>query len=82
LIQSLVTESPKSTRVKVQIMPVHRMTLQVLGFICIALAVVGGMMYPLNTMSTFEILAYVLSVSAGVSGILFLLYRRGFGDEL
>jgi hypothetical protein len=63
-------------------MPAHRMTLQVLGLICIGLAVIGGMMYPLSTMSAFEILAYVLSVSAGISGILFLLYRRGFGDEL
>jgi hypothetical protein len=82
LTQSPVTESPKSPRVIVQTMPTHRLTLQVLGFICIALAVVGGMMYPLNTMSIFEILAYVLSVSTGISGILFLLYRRGFGDEL
>jgi hypothetical protein len=82
LTQSPVTESPKSPRVIVQTMPAHRLTLQVLGLICIALAVVGGMIYPLNTMSIFEILAYVLSVSAGISGILFLLYRRGFGEEL
>jgi hypothetical protein len=39
-------------------------------------------MYPMNTMSIFEISAYVVSVSLGISGILFLLYRRGFGDEL
>lgn len=33
-------------------------------------------------MSIFEILAYVVTVSFGVSGILYLLYRRGFGEEL
>lgn len=81
MIQSPATESPKSPRVIVQAMPAHRLILQVLGLLCITLAIVGGIMYPLNTMSTFEILAYVLSVSAGISGILFLLYRRGFGDE-
>jgi ABC-type multidrug transport system permease subunit len=57
------------------------MALQVLGVICIALAIIGGMMYPVNTMSAFEIIAYVLTVSAGISGVLFLLYRRGFGEE-
>jgi TRAP-type C4-dicarboxylate transport system permease small subunit len=63
-------------------MPSLRVIFQVLGFICIILAIIGGLMYPMNTMSIFEISAYVVSVSLGISGILFLLYRRGFGEEL
>jgi len=46
------------------------------------LAIIGGLMYPINMMSIFEFFAYVVTVSLGISGILFLLYRRGFGEEL
>jgi len=77
-----LTESPKSTLVQTKTMPSHRVIFPVLGFICIMLTIIGGLMYPMNLMSIFEVSAYVVSVSLGVSGILFLLHRRGFGDEL
>ena len=63
-------------------MPSHRVIFQVVGFICIILAISGSLMYPINMMSIIEIIAYVVAVSFGVSGILYLLYRRGFGEEL
>jgi hypothetical protein len=63
-------------------MPVHRNTLLVIGIICLALAITGGMMYPMTTMNVFERIAYVLTVSVGISTVLFILYRRGFGEEL
>ncbi|MDH4213988.1 MAG: hypothetical protein OEV85_08720 [Candidatus Thorarchaeota archaeon] len=63
-------------------MPGHRVIFQVVGVICIMLAIIGGLMYPINMMSIFEFFAYVVTVSLGISGILFLLYRRGFGEEL
>jgi ABC-type multidrug transport system permease subunit len=77
-----LTESPKSPEVQTKIMPNHQVIFIVLGFICIVLTIIGGLMYPKNPMSIFEVFAYVVSVSLGISGILFLLYRRGFGDEL
>jgi hypothetical protein len=39
-------------------------------------------MYPINTMSIFEFSAYVISVSLGTLGILYLLCTRGLGEEL
>lgn len=39
-------------------------------------------MYPMNTMSIFEVSAYVLTVSLGIVGLLFLLHQRGFDESL
>ena len=60
----------------------HRTLFLVIGFICIALTVIGGLMYPMNTMSIFEFSAYVLTVSLGIVGLLFLLHQRGFDESL
>jgi len=60
----------------------HRTLFLVIGIICLALTVVGGLMYPVNTMSIFEFSAYVLTVSLGIVGLLFLLYQRGFDESL
>jgi hypothetical protein len=63
-------------------MPSHRAVFYVVGVICIILAILGGLMYPINTMSIFEFSAYVISVSLGALGILYLLCTRGLGEEL
>ena len=54
----------------------------IIAIICIALTVIGGLMYPMNTMSIFEVSAYVLTVSLGIIGLLFLLHQRGFDESL
>ncbi len=60
----------------------HRTLFLVIGIVCIALAVIGGLMYPMNTMSILEVSAYVLTVSLGIIGLLFLLHQRGFDESL
>jgi hypothetical protein len=77
-----VTESPKRPLALTQIMPSHQAIFFVIGIICIMLTIIGGLMYPINMMSIFEFFAYVMSVSLGTLGILYLLYTRGFGEEL
>ena len=63
-------------------MPPHKIVYQIVGIICMILAMLGGLMYPLNTMDIFWIILYEITVFLGVSSILLLIYRQGFGEEV
>lgn len=39
-------------------------------------------MYPLNTMDILWIILYELTIFLGVSGILLLIHRKGFEEEV
>lgn len=59
-------------------MPPHKMVYQIVGIICMILAMLGGLMYPLNTMDILWIILYELTILFSVSGILFLIHKEGF----
>ena len=59
-------------------MPPHKMVYQIVGIICMILAMLGGLMYPLNTMDILWIILYELTILFGVSGILILIHKEGF----
>ena len=59
-------------------MPPPKMVYQIVGIICMILAMLGGLMYPLNTMDILWIILYELTILFGVSGILILIHKEGF----
>lgn len=59
-------------------MPPHKMVYQIVGIICMILAMLGGLMYPLNTMDILWIILYELTILFGVSGILIIIHKEGF----
>ncbi|MBN2229845.1 MAG: hypothetical protein JW779_09655 [Candidatus Thorarchaeota archaeon] len=63
-------------------MPNYRLILLLVGIVCVSLAIGSGLMYPLNTMGLLEFLAYTTVVTIGVYGILYLLYQRGFTEDI
>ena len=63
-------------------MPPQKVVYQIVGIICMILAMLGGLMYPLNTMDILWIILYEITVFLSISGILLLIYRQGFGEEV
>ena len=63
-------------------MPPQKIVYQIVGIICMILAMLGGLMYPLNTMDILWIILYEVTIFISISGILLLIYREGFGEEV
>ena len=63
-------------------MPPHKIVYQLVGIICMILAMLGGLMYPLNTMDILWIILYEVTIFLSLSGILLLIYREGFEEEV
>jgi len=63
-------------------MPPHKIVYQIVGLVCMILAMLGGLMYPLNTMDILWIILYEITVFLGVSAILLLIYHQGYGEEV
>lgn len=61
-------------------MPPRKIYFQIIGILCVILAIIGGVLYPLNTMHIFWILLYEVTVILGAIGIIMLIYHRGFED--
>ncbi len=62
-------------------MPPHKVTFQIVGLICMILAMLGGFMYPLNTMDILWVVLYEMVVFLGVSGVLLLIQYEGFEKD-
>ena len=62
-------------------MPPHKVTFQIVGLICMILAMLGGFMYPLNTMDILWVVLYEMVIFLGVSGILLLIQYEGFEKD-
>ena len=62
-------------------MPPHKVFFQIVGLVCMILAMLGGFMYPLNTMDFLWIVIYEMTIFLGVSGILLLIQYEGFEEE-
>jgi hypothetical protein len=64
-------------------MPPHKFIYMIVGVICAILAILGGLMYPLNTVNIFWIILYEVTVCFSVAGILLLIRHEGFekGDS-
>ncbi len=63
-------------------MPPHKDIYYIVGITCMILAMSGGLMYPLNTMDILWIILYEMTIFFSISGILFLIYREGFEEEV
>jgi len=63
-------------------MPPHKVVYQIVGIICMILAMLGGLMYPMNTMDILWIILYELTIFLSVSGILLLIRKEGFTEEV
>ncbi len=61
--------------------PNKRWILYIAAIICIALALIGGMMYPLNQLDIISILAYEVVVIFFMLAIIKLIYDRGLPDN-
>ena len=59
----------------------HKVTFQIVGLICMILAMLGGFMYPLNTMDILWVVLYEMVVFLGVSGVLLLIQYEGFEKD-
>ena len=59
-------------------MPPHKVIFQIVGVICMILAMLGGLMYPMNTMDILWVILYEMTIFFAVSGILLLINREGF----
>ena len=62
-------------------MPPHKVAFQIVGLICMILAMLGGFMYPLNTMEPLWVVLYEMVIFLGVSGILLLIQYEGFEPD-
>ena len=62
-------------------MPPHKVVYQIVGLVCMILAMLGGFMYPLNTIEVLWVVIYELTIFLGVSGILLLIQYEGFEKE-
>jgi len=63
-------------------MPPDKVVYQIVGIICMILAMLGGLMYPLNTMDILWIILYELTIFLCVSGILLIIRKEGFTEEV
>jgi ABC-type multidrug transport system permease subunit len=62
-------------------MPPHKVIFLIVGLICMILAILGGFMYPLNTVYFLWIVLYEVTIFFAVTGILLLIRREGFVEE-
>ena len=62
-------------------MPPHKVIFQIVGIICMILAMAGGFMYPLNTMDILWIILYEVTIFFAVMGIILLIQKEGFEEE-
>ena len=62
-------------------MPPHKVIFQIVGIICVALAMLGGFMYPLNTADILWIILYEVTIVFAIVGILVLIQKEGFAEE-
>jgi len=62
-------------------MPPHKVVYQIVGIICMILAMLGAFMYPLNTVDIIWVILYEVTILFAVSGILLLIKKEGFGTE-
>ena len=62
-------------------MPPRKVFFQIVGIICIVLAILGGFMYPLNTVDIVWVILYEVTIIFAVTGILILIYKKGFDEE-
>ena len=62
-------------------MPPHKVVFQIVGIICIVLAMLGGLMYPLNTLDILWVILYEVTIFFAVSGILLLIWKEGFEED-
>ena len=62
-------------------MPPHKVIFQIVGIICMVLAMLGGFMYPLNTADILWIILYEVTIFFAVVGILVLIQKEGFEEE-
>jgi membrane-bound ClpP family serine protease len=62
-------------------MPPHKVIFQIVGIFCMILAMLGGLMYPLNTTDILWVILYEMTMFLGISGILLLIHREGFEEE-
>ena len=62
-------------------MPPHKVVFQIVGIICMILAMLGGFMYPLNTADILWIILYEVTIFFSVGGILLLIQKEGFEEE-
>jgi membrane-bound ClpP family serine protease len=59
----------------------QKVVYQIVGIICMILALLGAFMYPLNTMGIIWVILYEVTILFAVSGILLLIQREGFGAD-
>jgi hypothetical protein len=62
-------------------MPPQKIIFQIVGLVCMILAMLGGFMYPLNTADFLWVVIYEMTIFLGVSGILLLIQYEGFEKE-
>ena len=62
-------------------MPPHKVVFQIVGIICIIFAMLGGLMYPLNTLDILWVILYEVTIFFAVSGILLLIWKEGFEED-
>jgi hypothetical protein len=62
-------------------MPPHKVIFQIVGIVCIVLAMFGAFMYPLNTVHILWIILYEAIIFFAVVGILLLIQKEGFEEE-
>lgn len=62
-------------------MPPHKIIFQIVGLVCMVLGMLGGLMYPLNTMDILWVVLYELTIFLGVAGILLLIQYEGFEKD-
>ena len=48
---------------------------------CIALAIIGGISYPLINQGIVDIILFEIPVFIGVAAIMFLIYKKGLPDS-
>ena len=62
-------------------MPPNKVIFQIVGIICIILAMFGAFMYPLNTIDILWVILYEVTIFFAVVGILILIQKEGFEEE-
>lgn len=62
-------------------MPPRKTIFQIIVVLCAIMALMGALLYPLNTMHIFWIILYEATVISGTIGIIVLIYHRGFDDK-
>jgi len=62
-------------------MPPHKVIFQIVGIVCMILAILGGFMYPLNTADILWVILYEVTIFFAVASILVLIQKKGFEEE-